>query len=134
MHADDDLVLCMAAYWGHAETVTALLAAGANVHADNDKALFYAARDGHAETVKVLVKHIFAPESWRGKSRALIEAQATALYNSIKADNPQNPIKPERLRQAGSILLDCALRCWEQVRPAPPKLNISPLAAQPRPL
>jgi len=32
------------------------------------------------------------------------------------------------------ILLDCALTCWEQDRPVPRKLQISPRPAQPRPL
>ena len=95
-----------------------------------DNRLRDAAADGHTETVRVLVQHIFAPDSWRGKNRTEIESAANALYNKIEADNPQ----PDHLRRAGSILLDCALCCWEQVRPAPPKIQISPLPAQRRPL
>ena len=73
----------------------------------------------------------FAPESWRGKSRTEIEAQANTLYDKIKAENPQ----PDRLRIARTILLDCAIRCWHQIRPPPPPgFKISPLPAQPRPL
>jgi hypothetical protein len=112
------------------QTVRLLLDAGANVHAQNDHALRRGAYWGYAEMVQLLANQIFAAESWRGKSRAEIEAEANALYNKIKADNPQ----PDRLRTAGTILLDCALCCWEQVRPAPPKIQISPRPAQPRPL
>jgi hypothetical protein len=124
--------LLMVASWTGkpTDTVKALLAAGADVHADNDWALREAAYYGYTETVRVLVQHIFAPDSWRGKNRTEIESAANALYNKIEADNPQ----PDHLRRAGSILLDCALCCWEQVRPAPPKIQISPLPAQPRPL
>jgi hypothetical protein len=56
--------------------------------------------------------------------------EADALYNKITAEN----IQPEYVRRAGTILLDYALTCWEQVRPAPPKLNISALPAKPRPV
>jgi ankyrin repeat protein len=130
VHAQDDATLCWAASHGYPQTVRLLLDAGANVHAQNDHALRRGAYWGYAEMVQLLANQIFAAESWRGKSRAEIEAEANALYNKIKADNPQ----PDRLRTAGTILLDCALCCWEQVRPAPPKIQISPRPAQPRPL
>jgi hypothetical protein len=130
MHAGNDYALCLAALCGHTETVKALLAAGANMHAQDDWAVRNAAFSGHTETVKVLANHIFAPESWRGKSRAEIEAEARALYGKVEGENPQ----PERLRAAGSILIDCALTCWEQVKPAPPKIQISPFPAKPRPV
>ena len=130
VHALDDWALRCAAYNGHTETVKVLLASGANVHAQDDEPLRMAAQNGHTETVRGLARHIFAPDSWRGKSRAEIEAAANTLYDRIKVENPQ----PDRLQRAGTILLDCALSCWEQVRPAPPKLKISPLPAQPRPL
>lgn len=128
VHVGDDLALRWAAGAGHSETVKVLLAAGADVHARDDYALRSAACNDHTETVRVLAKHLLAPKSWRGKSRAEIEAQAGGLYEKIKAEN----IPPEHLRQVGAILIDCALRCWEQVRPAPPPLKISPLPAQPR--
>ena len=111
-----------------------LLAEGANVHAHDDEAVRWASHRGLTETVQVLAANIFDADSWCGKSRAEIETVAAALYERIKANNPQNPITPERLRTAGAILLDCALTCWEQVRPPPPKLQISPLPAQPRPV
>ena len=160
VHSVEDLALRRAAYFGHTETVEVLLAHGANVHARGEYGLCYAARNGktetvkvllangasvrflddgplrmatyngHTETVQVLALHIFTPDSWRGKSRAAIEAAANALYDKIKAQNPQ----PDRLRTAGVILIDCAMQCWEQVRPPPPKLQISPLPAQARPL
>ncbi len=130
VHAKDDYALHYAAYHGHAETVQVLLASGADVHAQNDWSLWWATLNGHTETVQVLAKHIFAPESWRGKNRAEIEAEATALYDKINASD----INPEYLRKAGTILLDSALTCWEQVRPPPPPIQISPLPAQPRPL
>jgi hypothetical protein len=131
VHAQNDGALRWAALAGHTETVQTLLAAGADAQAEDDWALRRAAYWGHTETLRLLVKHIFAPESWRGKSRTEIEAQATALYDRIKADNPQ----PECLHMAGSILADYALTCWEQVRPPPPPgFKISPLPAQPRPL
>jgi hypothetical protein len=116
--------------YGHTQTVKVLLAAGADVHAEDDLALRYAAAYGHTETVRILVRHVFAPDSWLEKTRAEIEEEANALYDKIKAKNPQ----PEYLRMAGTILLDSALTCWEQVRPAPPKLQISPFAAQPKPV
>jgi|CZKX01.1.fsa_nt_gi hypothetical protein len=134
VHATGDYGLRYAALCGHTETVKVLLANGASVRFLDDEALRRATSNGHTETVQVLARHIFAPESWRGKSRAEIEAGASALYDKIKADIPSNPIKPEYLRQAASILRDCALDCWFQVRPAPPKIQISPFPAQPRPV
>ena len=133
-HAEDDGALRWAADNGHTETVNVLFEAGSDVHAWDAYSLGMAAQNGHAETVQTLAKHIFAPESWRGKSRAEIEAHAEVLYNKI-AHHRWNPIRPERLRQAGIILLDCALCCWEQVRPPPPLgFKISTIPAQPRPL
>jgi ankyrin repeat protein len=130
VHAVKDLALRSAAKNGHSDTVKVLLANSANVQAQDHYALRWAAFWGHTETVQVLAEHIFAPESWRGESRTEIEAGATALYDTIKAENPA----PKRLRTAGAILFDCAIDCWFQVRPPPPKLSISPLPAQPRPL
>lgn len=130
VHVVDDWALCWAAWIGYTETVRILLANGADVHAQDDQALREAANHGRTETVKVLAGHIFAPDLWRGKSRVEIEGQAAALYDKIEAEN----LQPKHLRQAGMILLDCALRCWEQVRPPPPKIKISPFPAQPRPL
>ena len=130
IHAKDDSPLGWAAYYGHVEIVKVLLSAGADVHAMDNRALRVATRHGEFEFVKVLAKHIFAPDSWRGKSRAEIESLATALYHKINAHN----IEPERLQKAATILADCAIDCWHQVRPAPPKIQISPLPAQPRPV
>jgi len=130
-----DARLMGAVFAGHTQVLKVLLAAGANVHALDDLALRWAAYYGRIKTVEVLAKHLFAPESWRGKSRAEIEAGATALYDKIKkAYSPSNPITTDRLRTAGTILADSALTCWEQVRPPPPKLTLSPLPAQPRPV
>lgn len=164
VHEVGDQALCGAAFNGHTETVKTLLAAGADVHASNDVALWWTVKEGHTETVKTLLaagadvramdnlalcwaaygghmeivrmlaKHIFAPDSWSGKNREEIEAQADTLYERIKTFNPANLANPELLRKSAKILVDCALDCWFQVRPAPPKLQISPLAAQPRPL
>jgi hypothetical protein len=134
VHANDDAALYEAVKHDHAETVKALLAVGANVHADNDLALCAAANLGHTKTVRVMANHIFAPEYWHGKTRAEVEAEARALYGKIEGENVLNPINPERLCKAASILADCAITCWQQVRPPPPKLTISPLPAQPRPL
>jgi ankyrin repeat protein len=131
VHANDEHALFLAADTGHAKTVKVLLAAGADVHTGNDYALRWAALNGHTETVQVLARHIFAPDSWRGKSRAEIEAQATALYDKIKASGAT----PECLLKAAKILADCAIDCWHQVRPAPPSgFKISPIPAQPRPV
>jgi ankyrin repeat protein len=130
VHALDDGALRVAVDNGHTETVKALIASGADVHAEDDWALRLAAFNSHLETVQALAKHIFAPDAWRGKSRAEIEAHATALYDKIEAENPQ----PDRLQKAATILADCAIDCWHQVRPPPPKLQISPLPAQPRPV
>jgi ankyrin repeat protein len=134
VHENNDYALRYAACNDYVEIVQVLLAADANVHAVDEWALRWAANNGHTETMEVLAKHLFSPNSWRGKGRAEIEAQATALYDEIKANSPSNPITPERLHTAGTILLDCALTCWEQIRPPPPKLQISPLPAQARPL
>jgi hypothetical protein len=130
VHVEDDWVLIWAASPGRTETVKVLLASGVNAHAWDDDALRQAVCAGHMETLQILAAHIFAPDAWRGRSRAEIETQANALYDKIKGDNPA----PERLHQAGTILADCALTCWEQIRPAPPKIQISPFPAQPRPL
>ena len=161
VHAKGDGALRWAAHSGHTETVKVLLAAGADVHAEDDWALRWAigrgqtetvkvllaagatvdyalrcvVEGGYMETVKMLARHIFAPEYWHGKTRAEIEMRASALYDKIKADNALNPINPERLRKAATILADSAIDCWQQVRPPPPPgFNISPLPAQPRPL
>jgi hypothetical protein len=130
VHAENDWALCYTSANGHTETVKTLLANGANVHSGDDWALRVVARYGHTEMVLVLAKHIFAPDSWRGKSRAEIEAHANSLYDKIKAQN----IQPERLLTAGHILIDSSIECWQQVRPALPKIQISPLPARPRPL
>ena len=130
VHAKDDEALCWAAMNGHTEMVRTLLAGSAHVHAEDDCALRRAAYWGHTETVQILAAHIFSPDSWRGKSRIAIEAYASTLYDKIKVNVPQ----PERLGIVRTILLDCALTCWEQVRPLPPPLTISSLPAQPRPL
>jgi len=132
IHASEHALL-RAGINGYVEIVKYLLEKGADVHAGNDVALACAAYHGRTELVKVLANHIFDPESWRGKSRAEIEAHATALYDKIKAENFRDPIKPERLHTAASILADCAIDCWHQVRPIP-QLKISPLPAQPRPV
>jgi len=129
-----DNYLIDAAREGYTFDVEISLAMGADVHATNDWALCCAAYWGHTKTVQVLAAHIFAPDSWRGKKRTEIEAQADALYGRIKSTSLMSPIKPERLREAATILLDCALNCWEQVRPAPRPLNISARLAQPMPL
>src|ERR1022692_1364565 len=112
---------------GDTKTVKALLANGANVHARDDWALCLAGFYGHAETVRVLAKHIFTPDSWRGKTREEIEAKARDFYQKIEAFGAT----PERLREAATVLADAAIDCWHQVRPAPPKFQISPLPAQP---
>ena len=126
-----DKRLIEAADLGDTKAVQTLLADGADVHAGDDDALCWAVWFGHTETVQILARHIFAADSWRGKSRAEIEAYATALYNKIEAENP----KPDRSRQAATILADCTIDCWHQVRPPPPPgFSISPLPAQPRPL
>src|ERR1022692_502449 len=126
----DDRLL-VAGFTGDTRTVRLPLAARADVHTGNDYALRWAALNGHTETVQVLARHIFAPDSWRGKSRAEIEAQATALYDKIKASGAT----PECLLKAAKILADCAIDCWHQVRPAPPSgFKISPIPAQPRPV
>jgi Ankyrin repeats (3 copies) len=116
VHAWSDLALRGASGNGRTDTVQALLAAGANVHVGDDSALCNAALNGCAETVQVLANHIFAPESWRGNSRAEIEAYAAALYSKIEIYGAT----PERLHEAGFILVDCALTCWEHVRPPAP--------------
>jgi hypothetical protein len=115
--------------------VQTLLVAGADVRAEEDDALWWAVENGHMGTVRVLAKYIFAPDSWRGKSQTEIKAGAAALYDKVKNNGPRGfPTDPEHLRKTASILADCALTCWERVRPAPPKLNISALPAQPRPV
>jgi hypothetical protein len=135
VHAASDDALCGAAHNRHAETAQLLLAAGADVHAQADWPWLCATcDDAGTETVRVLVKHIFAPDSWRGKSRAEIERQAEVLYKKAKFVIFPPPTEPEYIRQVRMILTDEALRCWEQIRPAPPKLNISAAPAQPRPL
>lgn len=48
----------LAAKNGHADTVKALLAGGADVHADEDAALRRAAKNGRIDTVRVLKEWI----------------------------------------------------------------------------
>lgn len=137
IHASEN-VLLRAGIDGYVEIVKYLLEKGADVHAGNDVALVWAAYHGRTEVVKILANHIFDPDCWRGKSRAEIEAHATALYDKIRDEkirvgNFQNPIKAERLQETASILADCAIDCWHEVRPIP-ELKISPLPAQPRPV
>jgi hypothetical protein len=54
VHADNDYALKWASYYDHLEVVKTLLKAGANVHADNDSALRWASERGHLEVAKVL--------------------------------------------------------------------------------
>jgi hypothetical protein len=131
VHAEDDSALLNAAREGHAETVRALLTAGADVYAGDDRALPLAALNSHMEIVQALARHVFAPDTWRGRSRVEIEGYASALYGKIEA----SPITPEVLHKAGTILADYAIDCWHQVRPPPPPgFKISQTPAQPRPL
>src|ERR1022692_4903094 len=123
-------VLLRAIIGGYVEIAKYLLEKGADVHARNDAALRDAVYVCRKEIVKVLATAIFDPESWRGKSRAEIEAYATALYESIKADYPEPDEVAERLQETASVLADCAIDCWHRVRPIP-ELKISPLPAQP---
>lgn len=126
---DDEAALTSAVCNNHTKAVKLLLAAGADVHAKNDYALRMTAENGRIEMMSALARHIFTPDSWRGKSYAEIEIETNALCSKIETFT-----QPNDLRQAANILIDCALTCWEQVRPAPPKIQISPLPAQPRPL
>jgi len=127
--------LINAAWEVDTQAVQAALAAGANVHAQDDLALCRAASYGDTEMVRVFANYIFGPDAWRGKSRAEIEAHANALYDRIRTIQPLAPIKPDRLRETGAILADCAIDCWHQVRPPPPpQFKISPFPAQPRTL
>jgi ankyrin repeat protein len=134
VHAATDYALRWAASRGHRETVEILLAAGADVHALGDGALCWAATEGHTETVRTLAKHIFAADSWRGKSHAEIEEYACILYEKIKTQRPLNRINPLHLRKAAAVLFECATDCWLKVRPPPPQLKISSTPAQPKPL
>jgi hypothetical protein len=133
VHALEDYAVRWAAYFAHTETVQVLLAAGADVSARGYRALCWAAGEGRMEMVRVLTKHIFSADSWRGKSRTDIETLADTIYGKLEAYASPH-IAPEYLRETGHILIDCAIRCWEQVRPAPPKLRIGLNPAQPRPL
>jgi hypothetical protein len=133
VHAGNDRALCLAAYYGNAETARVLLEAGSNVRASDDYPLCYAVINDHTEIVQVLAEHIFAPGSWRGRSRAEIEEQASALYEKIKTQDLLDPIPLRDLRKLAAILFECATDCWLQVRPVP-KLKISLIPAQPRPL
>ena len=54
VHANDNVALRWAAYYGHTETVKLLLQNGADVHAYDDYALRWAADMGHVEIVKLL--------------------------------------------------------------------------------
>jgi hypothetical protein len=131
VHSGDDWALRYAAKDGDTATVQMLLTAGADAHAKDDVALRWAAYHGRTEIVNILAKHIFAPDAWRGKRRADIEVEANILYDKIKGENPE----PEDLQKAGTLLADCAIDCWHQVRPPPPPgFKISPLPAQPRPV
>ena len=134
VHALDDFALRGAAYGDFVETVQVLLAAGANVHADDDYASRYTVYRGRTNMMKILTRHIFAPKSWRGKSRVEIERLADTLYDKIKDANLWGTPQLEDVQMAGHILIDCASDCWKKVRPEPPRLNISPLPAQPKPL
>ena len=51
-----DEALQGAAENGHADVVTTLLRAGADVHAENDYALQWSAKEGHLDVVKILLK------------------------------------------------------------------------------
>lgn len=113
-----------------ADIVRALLAASAEDRIRNEAALHKASVRGHTEVVRVLAQHIFAPERWRGRSRAEIEAAATALYKKLQVGD--GGVESDRLRETGKILADCAIDCWHDVRPVPP-LRIGP-AATPKPV
>ena len=115
--------LCAAADSGKADTLRVVLKAGADFEAVYHEAISWAALAGHRECVDVLAAHIFAPHLWRGKTRAEIEAYASQIYHDIEVW-AVFPIEPDLLEQAGKIIAERGLTCWEHVRPAPPKIVV----------
>jgi hypothetical protein len=80
----------------------------------------------YKDSLKLLCETVFAPDLWRGKSRAEIEKEADLIYRNIQASiHPALPERDEAFRIARLELFDAAMTCWEHVRPDPPKINIS---------
>jgi ankyrin repeat protein len=131
LHAWHCNAIQRAAHKGHADIVSILLANGAHARTRGDLPIAIAVKFNHFAVVKLLAAAIFSPDLWRDKTLADISAEARLISQRIKSSfDPE----PELLRQAELILFDYGMTCWEQVRPDPPQIKISPTPAKGNPV
>jgi hypothetical protein len=130
IHARGCGAIVCAASEGHADIVAILIAHGAHSRSQDDRPIGLAAKFNHPAVVKLLAAAIFSPDLWRGKTLADLQKEAEIVHKNIEYYRPE----PEYLKQAELILFDCAMTCWEHVRPDPPKINISNAPAKGKPL
>jgi hypothetical protein len=116
----------------HTEILSILIRHGLRLQRGEDGPFLQAAFYAKQDSLKLLARTVFAPDLWRGKSRADIEAEADLIYRNIQASYRPWRDQAESFRIARLELFDAAMTCWEHVRPDPPKINISPIPAKGR--
>jgi ankyrin repeat protein len=118
----------------HTEILALLIRNGLRLQRGEDGPFLQAAFYQKQDSLKLLSRAVFAPDLWRGKSRAEIEGEADLIYRNIQASYRPWRDRDESFRIARLELFDAAMTCWEQVRPDPPKIKISDIPAKGRAL
>jgi hypothetical protein len=115
----------------HTEILEILIRHGLRLQRGEDGPFLQAAFYAKQDSLKLLSRTVFAPDLWRGKSRAEIEKEAALIYRNIEANIQMAlPGSTEALRFARLELFDAAMTCWEHIRPDPPKITISDVPAK----
>lgn len=122
-----------AIHYGHSQILEILIRHGLDPRCDDDCLFSLAVHNEERGVLKFLCSTVFAPDLWRGKTRADIEQAADAIYRNFDKETTFELTK-EGLQTARIELFDAAMTCWEHVRPDPPKLNISPIPAKGNPV
>jgi hypothetical protein len=119
--------------YGHPQILEILIRHGLDPRCDDDCLFSLAVHNEQRGVLKFLCSTVFAPDLWRGKTRAEIENAADEIYRNFDKEITFELTK-EWLQTARVELFDAAMTCWEHVRPDPPKLNISPIPAKGNPV
>jgi hypothetical protein len=122
-----------AIHYGHPQILEILIRHGLDPRSDNDHLFSLAVHNEERGVLKFLCATVFAPDLWRGKTRAEIENAADAIYRNFEKEITFELTK-QWLQIARIELIDAAMTCWERVRPDPPKINISKIPAKGKPV